>query len=76
MSKTKLNSYLSQYDKGMTSKELAEKVSTYVKPAVSEVTIERIKEGKYEPSVSLALAISKVLGRSVEELFVIGLGGE
>lgn len=71
----KVYSYLSQYDKGMTNEQLAEKVSAYVKPTIAAITIQRIKEGKYEPSVSLALALAKVLGCKVEDLFVV-LGGE
>ncbi|ALS03071.1 hypothetical protein ATZ33_17305 [Enterococcus silesiacus] len=73
--KQTVNSYLSQLDKGMSNKQLAKKVNDYVKPAVSEVTIKKIKEGKYTPSVTLALALARVLGTTVEQLFVIE-GGE
>jgi len=65
----KVYSYLSQHDKGMTDKELAGKLK------IAPKTIQRIKEGKYEPSVGLALELAKVLGCKVEDLFVV-LGGE
>lgn len=43
--------------------ELAEHVQ------VSRQTIANIEKGNYSPSVHLALAICKVLGRTVEEVF-------
>lgn len=67
--KQKLVSYLSQYDKGMSDKELANKLG------ISPKTIQKIKEGKYEPSVKLALELAKVLGCTVEDLFSL-VGGE
>ncbi|HIW91819.1 MAG TPA: helix-turn-helix transcriptional regulator [Candidatus Corynebacterium avicola] len=42
---------------------LAERVS------VSRQTIANIEKGNYSPSVHLALAICRVLGRTVEEIF-------
>lgn len=43
--------------------ELAEKVG------VSRQTIANIERGNYSPSVHLALAICRVLGHTVEEIF-------
>lgn len=51
--------------KWITIKELAETVG------VSKKTIQQIQEDKYEPSVTLALALAKVLGCKVEDLFVV-----
>ncbi|HJD51609.1 MAG TPA: helix-turn-helix transcriptional regulator [Candidatus Rothia avistercoris] len=36
---------------------------------VSRQTIANIEKGNYAPSVYLALTISKILGRSVEDIF-------
>jgi putative transcriptional regulator len=47
---------------GLTQQQLAEKVG------VGRVTIARV-EGGTPPSVTLALAISRELGKSVEQLF-------
>ena len=51
--------------KGLTQAELAEKVN------VSRQTIISIESGKYLPSIVLAIKISKVLKKKVEELFEI-----
>ena len=37
--------------------------------SVSRQTIANIEKGNYSPSVHLALAICRVLGRTVEEIF-------
>ncbi|MDA9472086.1 helix-turn-helix transcriptional regulator [Enterococcus sp. 5H] len=63
MTKSKIYSFISQYDKGMSNEQIAEKLN------VAPKTIQRIKEGKYEPSVSLALELAKLLGCIVEDLF-------
>lgn len=47
----------------LSQAELAEQVS------VSRQTIANIEKGNYSPSVHLALAICRVLGRTVEEIF-------
>lgn len=70
MSKTKLLSFLSQHDKGMTDEQLAQKVGC------APITIQRIKEGMYNPSLILALNIAKALGTTVEELFLLQGGDE
>ncbi len=48
---------------GLTQQQLAEQVG------VGRVTIARIEAGTQTPSVEIALAMARVLGRSVEELF-------
>lgn len=55
--------------KWITSKELASVVG------VSKKTIQRIQEGKYNPSLELAYDISKFLECPVEEVFP-RVGGE
>lgn len=47
----------------LSQTELAERVS------VSRQTIANIERGNYSPSVHLALAICRVLGHTVEEVF-------
>lgn len=47
----------------LSQAELAEKVS------VSRQTIANIEKGDYSPSVHLALAICRVLDKTVEEIF-------
>lgn len=47
----------------LSQAELAERVS------VSRQTIANIEKGDYSPSVHLALAICRVLGKTVEEVF-------
>lgn len=48
---------------GMSQNELAEKVG------VRRETIVRLEKGQYNPSLKLAVDISKELGTSVEEMF-------
>ncbi len=50
--------------KEMTQEELADKVG------VRRETIVRLEAGKYNPSLKLAIDISKVVEKSVEELFM------
>lgn len=47
----------------LSQQELADRVE------VSRQTIANIEKGNYSPSVHLALAICKVVGKSVEEVF-------
>ncbi len=49
--------------KGLTQEELASKVG------VRRETIVFLEQGKYNPSVALALSIAKELGVSVDTLF-------
>lgn len=49
---------------GLTQEELGNRAG------VSRQTIISIEGGRYDPSLSLALNLSKLLGRSVEELFL------
>ena len=37
---------------------------------VSRQTINSIENGRYDPSLTLALKIAKLLGESVEEIFI------
>jgi len=39
--------------------------------SVTRLTIHSIEKGKFNPSVSLALKISKFFGKSVEEIFYL-----
>ncbi|MCD2189159.1 helix-turn-helix transcriptional regulator [Actinomycetospora soli] len=50
-------------DADLTQQRLAELIG------VSRQTVVAIENGGYAPSVYLALALGRVLGRSVEELF-------
>lgn len=50
--------------KELTQEQLAERVG------VRRETIIRLEEGKYNPSLKLAVAISRVLDTPIEELFV------
>lgn len=50
-------------EKGITQGDLAEKIS------VSRQTIHAIESGKYVPSTLLALKLSHVLDKTVEDLF-------
>jgi len=47
----------------MTQKDLAEAIS------VSRQTMNAIEKGDYYPSVKLCIAICKVLGKTLDELF-------
>jgi putative transcriptional regulator len=47
----------------MTQQDLADRVG------VTRQTIHAIEKGRYNPSVGLALALARVFGTSVEELF-------
>lgn len=49
---------------GLTQEELGDRAG------VSRQTIISIEGGRYDPSLSLALNLSKLLDRSVEELFL------
>ncbi|MFW0170266.1 helix-turn-helix transcriptional regulator [Rothia sp. P4278] len=49
--------------KELSQAELAQRAG------VSRQTIANIEKGNYAPSVYLALMISKILGRSVEDIF-------
>ena len=51
--------------KGLTQEELAKKVS------VSRQTINAMEANKYVPSTVLALKISKVFNKAVEEIFIL-----
>jgi len=63
---TKFNSNLKKYRqiKELTQQELANKVN------VRRETVARLENAKYNPSLELAVRISKVLDTSIEELFV------
>jgi len=52
----------------LSQAELAERVG------VSRQTIVAIERGNYNPSVELALRLARVLGTTVEELFVLEEG--
>ena len=52
-----------EYD--MTQTDLAEKIG------VSRQSINAIEKGKYVPSTVLALKISKLFGRKVEDIFML-----
>ncbi len=54
----------------MTQAELAEKVE------VSRQTIIAIEQGKFNPSVKLALRLAKLFGCQVEDIFYIRKEGE
>lgn len=51
--------------KGITQEELAKRVG------VRRETIVFLEQGKYNPSLGLALAVSRELGETVEKLFSI-----
>jgi len=59
-------SYLKKYRQiaGLTQEELAERVD------VRRETIIRLEAGKYNPSLKLAIDISRVLATSIEDIFV------
>lgn len=55
-----------RFERGeLSQQQLADMVS------VSRQTIVSIERGDYSPSVKLALLLAKVLGTTVEELFVL-----
>ena len=49
----------------MTQKELADKVN------VRRETIVFLEKGKYNPSLKLAIMISRILEQPIEELFIV-----
>ena len=51
--------------KGLTQEQLAEMVG------VRRETIMRLEAGKYNPSLKLAIDISKAVNTPIEELFII-----
>ncbi|OTN89352.1 cro/CI family transcriptional regulator [Enterococcus sp. 7E2_DIV0204] len=61
----KIETTLKQYreEKGLTQKELAEKVG------VRRETILHLENNRYNPSLELALEIARVFGVTVETLF-------
>ena len=63
---TKFNSNLKRYRqlKELTQQELANKVN------VRRETVARLENAKYNPSLELAVRISKVLNTPIEELFI------
>lgn len=56
--------------KGLQQADLAELVGA------RRETIGKLENGRYNPSLKLAMDIAKVLGRSVEELFQFTEDGE
>lgn len=52
--------------KDLTQEQLAEKVG------VRRETIMRLEAGKYNPSLKLAIDISRVVETPIEELFIFG----
>ena len=51
---------------GLTQEELASKVG------VRRETILRLEAGRYNPSLRLAVDISRAVGASIEEIFIFG----
>ncbi len=62
MLKTRIKEFRARYD--LTQEELARKVG------VRRETIVFLEKGKYNPSLKLAHDIAKILGTTVDELFV------
>jgi putative transcriptional regulator len=59
-----------RFDKGeMSQQQLADLIGT------SRMTVYSIESGRYVPSTVLALKISRVFGKSVEEVFFLEEGG-
>lgn len=56
---------LARVEKGLTQEELAELVG------VTRQTIILIEAGKYNPTLKLCLMLSKITGKSLDELFWI-----
>lgn len=67
MQKEQVHNHVMKYRKeaGFTQQDLADQIS------VSRQTIISIEKGKYTPSVLLALKISTVLSKDVQEIFYI-----
>ena len=63
---SEFTSYLKEYrlEAGFTQDELAQKV------CVRRETIIRLEAGKYNPSLKLAIDISRALNTSIEKIFV------
>lgn len=51
---------------GLTQEELAQRVK------VRRETVLRLEAGKYNPSLKLAVDISRAVGAPVEEIFIFG----
>lgn len=66
---TKFTSYLKKYRQlnGLTQEELANKVN------VRRETIARLENAKYNPSLELAIRISKELNTQIEDLFIFDI---
>lgn len=56
---------IARAEAGLTQEELARRTG------VSRQAIHSIENDKYVPSVALAIRIARVLGKSVEELFLM-----
>ena len=54
---------LARTEREMTQKDLADAVG------VSRQTVNAIEKGEYNPTLKLCLAICKVLGKTLDELF-------
>lgn len=54
-------------DCDLTQEELAEKVG------VRRETIMRLEKGMYNPSLKLAIQISKVVNKNIEDIFIFNL---
>jgi putative transcriptional regulator len=52
-------------ERGWTQAELAEKLE------VSRNSVNAIETGRYEPSLTLAMRIARIFGKSVEEIFFL-----
>lgn len=61
MLKTRIHEY--RKDKGLQQSDLAQLVG------VRRETISALENGKYNPSLKLAMDIAKALGKCVEEIF-------
>lgn len=57
-------------DRGLNQEELSKVLK------VSRQTISAIENGKYNPSLDLAFAISEFFGLKIEEIFFPNRGGE
>ena len=64
MSEFKTRIHECRKEKNMQQAELAELVG------VRRETIGKLENGKYNPSLKLAMDIAKVFGKTVEEIFV------